>query len=151
MNSFHKILVPLDFSEHSERAVQLAAELARRYQAPLTLFHVYELVPYAAPEGHALYTPPPPVTGLFEEFERRLQEVKARAIDAGAGEVDTLLREGFVAPQIIELAQEKHFDLIVMGTHGRQGISHLLMGSVAEKVVRTAPCPVLTVRLPEAA
>jgi universal stress protein A len=151
MNSFHKILVPLDFSDHSERAVQIAAELARRYDAPLTLFHVYELVPYAAPEGHALYTPPPPVAGLFDEYERRLAEVKERALKAGAVEVQTLLREGFVALQITELAREAHFDLIVMGTHGRQGISHLLMGSVAEKVVRTAPCPVLTVRLPEAA
>jgi universal stress protein A len=151
MNSFHKILVPFDFSDHSERAVQIAADLARHYQAPLTLFHVYEIVPYAAPEGHALYTPPPPVAGLLEEFGRRLEEVKARAIAAGAGEVDTLLREGFVAPQITELARDERFDLIVMGTHGRKGISHLLMGSVAEKVIRTAPCPVLTVRLPEPA
>jgi universal stress protein A len=151
MNSFHKILVPLDFSEHSERAVQLAAELARRYRAPLTLFHVYEVVPYAVPEGHALITPLPQLTGLVEEFGRRLEEARTRAIEAGAGDVETLLREGFVAPQITDLAREEHFDLIVMGTHGRQGISHLLMGSVAEKVVRTAPCPVLTVRLPEAA
>jgi nucleotide-binding universal stress UspA family protein len=149
MSSFTKILVPLDFSEHSERAVALAAELSGRYSAPLTLLYVYELVPYALPEGPALYALPQPP--LLPDFHAQLERLRARALAAGATDVRGVVREGFAAAQISELARDEHFDLIVMGTHGRKGLSHLFMGSVAEKVVRTAPCPVLTVRLAEAA
>jgi nucleotide-binding universal stress UspA family protein len=149
MSSFSKILVPLDFSEHSDRAVALAAELSGRYAAPLTLLHVYELVPYALPESPALYAPPQPP--LIPDFHPQLEQLRARALAAGAADVRSVVREGFAAAQITELARDEHFDLIVMGTHGRKGLSHLFMGSVAEKVVRTAPCPVLTVRLAEAA
>jgi nucleotide-binding universal stress UspA family protein len=150
MTPFKKILVPTDFSKHSAEAVALAADLSRRYEANVTLAYVYEPVTYALPEGHLMQSAPQ-VEELREVFEQRLVEAEADARAAGALGVTGKLLTGPVAAEITEFAQVEGFDLIVMGTHGRTGLRHLMLGSVAEKVVRTAPCAVLTVRVREPA
>lgn len=145
MKPFQKILVATDFSPHSALALQLAADLSRRYDASVTLVHVYEPVVYAVPEGYQLFTEPQ-LEELFVALQKQLAEQKQAALAAGALRVETQLSKGFAASEICALAEQGRFDLIVLGTHGRKGLSHVVLGSVAERVLRTAPCPVLTVR-----
>ena len=148
MKAFEKILVPVDFSPHSAEATRYAADLSGRYKAPLTLAHVYQPVAYALPDGFVLYTMAQ-LTSMFAEFQKLLDTSKSEAQAAGALRVETKMLEGVASAEIVAFAKDGRFDLIVIGTHGRTGIKHALMGSVAEKVVRKAPCAVLTVRLPE--
>jgi nucleotide-binding universal stress UspA family protein len=139
------ILHPTDFSERSGYAFQLACALAWDHGARLVVSHVQlppvvsrELVPMA-PEPFA----------VWRALEEQLSKLRPPDPDVS---VEHLLTEGDPAAEIVHLAQEIHCDLIVMGTQGRTGLDRLLMGSVAEAVLRKAPCPVLTVRgpLPEA-
>jgi universal stress protein A len=150
MKPFRKILVPVDFSEHSEQAVCVAADLARRNGGTLDIVHVYDPVAYPLPEGYVLFTSQQ-LTRMFAEFDQRLRALAQLAQELGAPSPTTHLRQGITASDICAFAGEGGFDLIVMGTHGRGGVSHLLLGSVAERVLRSAPCPVLTVKAPAAA
>jgi len=145
MKPFQKILVPTDFSAHSALAVQTAADLCRRYDASMLLAYVYEPIAYALPDGYLLFSEPQ-LNSMFEEFEKRLALEKKTAEAAGALRVETKLLQGIAATEIRQLAEHAACDLIVMGTHGRKGLPHVVLGSVAERVVRSAPCPVLTVR-----
>lgn len=147
MKFFSKVLVPIDFSAHSTEAIRVAADLARRFEARVTLLHVYEPLVYGLPDGFVL-TPANKIDELLGAIDAQLDSARQQAIDAGAAEVDAKRLEGAAAAQIVEFAARGAFDLIVMGTHGRTGISHFLMGSTAERVVRLAPCPVLTVKRP---
>lgn len=149
MTPFQKILVPIDFSEHADHAIRLAADLARRYKATLTLAHVYQPVQYVMPEGYVFFTQEQ-VDRLLHSFRDRLAAAKQRALELGVAHVETRLLEGVAALEVLELARAEGFDLIVMGTHGRTGLAHVVLGSVAERVLRAAPCPVLTVRVPDA-
>jgi universal stress protein A len=149
MKPFNKLLVPVDFAPHSEEAVRAAADLARRYSASLTLLHVYEPVTYILPEGYVLFTPEQ-LNTITTELQRRLDKAAADARSAGAEAVATRLVQGSPSAEIVSSQQVDGYDLIVLGTHGRTGISHMLLGSVAEKVVRGAHCPVLIVRAPDA-
>ncbi len=142
----NQILVPVDFSPHAHAAVLAAADLARRYQASLTLLHVWGPVAFLIPEGFVLYTPTQ-LTKMMSEFEALLARAKADAENAGASQVETVQREGVVAAEISALARDGNYDLIVIGSHGRTGLRHALLGSVAEKVLRESPCPVLTIKL----
>jgi nucleotide-binding universal stress UspA family protein len=148
--SITRILVPVDFSAHSDRAMRYAATLAGRVGASVELLHVVEDLTYGA--FSEVYVPNVPA--LMEEAINsavdRLTPLKAEVFPHGA-DVETVVSMGRPALTIVEHARAGKFDLIVMGTHGRTGLGHLLMGSVAEHVVRTAPCPVLTVRGVEAA
>jgi len=145
---FRKILVPTDYSKHSAEAVRYATDLARRYEAAITLVYVFEPVTYALPEGHLMQSPPQ-LQEMQAAFEQRLRDAAADAKAAGARQVEAKVLTGPVAAEISDCAERGGFDLIVMGTHGRTGLRHLVLGSVAEKVVRTAPCAVLTVRYRE--
>jgi nucleotide-binding universal stress UspA family protein len=149
MTAFSKILVPVDFSAHSDEAIRVAADFSQRYDASVTLAHVYEIVAYALPDGYVLQTPAQ-LANLLTEFEKRLSEAKAQAIAAGARRVETVQLQGAPATEIVDYARAQAFDLIVMGTHGRTGLGHALLGSVAERVLRHTPCPVLTVKAKEA-
>ncbi len=143
---FTRILVPIDFSAPSDAALEYARTVATRFGASLHLLHVAE-DPYRALYSAEVYVPE--VEGLRDEIladatsrlKNRLQSSDIRELNATAEAVI-----GTPAGAIVEYAGAHEIDLIVMGTHGRGGMSHLLMGSVAERVVRTAPCPVLTVR-----
>ncbi len=148
MTPFTKILVPVDFSEHSKRALAVAADLARRYEASLGLVHVFQPVLYSVPESYMVYTQDQ-LPNLLAELEKLLEQAKHDVLAAGALQVTTAVLQGIPHVEVIRAAQEGKYDLIVMGTHGRTGMAHALLGSVAEKVVRKAPCPVLTVRTPE--
>lgn len=145
MKPFERILVPVDFAPHSAQALRVGCDVAAHYSASVTLAHVHEPVDYALPEGYVLYTPDQ-LSRITAELENRLRASREEAEALGVGRVDARLLRGSAAVEIVELARSAGFDLIVMGTHGRTGLKHVLMGSVAERVLRTAPCPVLTVK-----
>jgi nucleotide-binding universal stress UspA family protein len=140
MHGFRNILFATDFSETSELACQRAVELARQSGATLTIFHAYA-DPTALSEAWAVIDPRP-------DLERTLLHVASDVHDV---EIHRVIYMGAPAELIVEYAQQHNSDLIVMGTHGRSGLSHLLLGSVAEKVIRCAPCPVMVVRQQAAA
>ena len=144
---FTRILVPTDFSPASDAALATAKELAERFGASIHLLHVLE-DPYAtsayATEVYGFLP-----QGLREKWQRNAEAQLATLLpaeEASAFGGTTGVLFGPPAKAIVEHAADNGFDLIVMGTHGRGGVAHLLLGSVAERVVRTARCPVLTVR-----
>jgi len=144
-----RILCPIDFSDASRAALETACELARRFDAKLALFHAYPVPGYTFPDGSFVAS-----TKMLEELadqaKRHLDEWKGLAEATGVKGVETATAVGEPAHEIVAFAREQQSDLLVLGTHGRSGLSHALMGSVAERVVRKAPCPVLTVRPPKA-
>lgn len=142
MPNVSKILVPLDFSEHSERALAYAFDLARALGATVHLVHVYPVTAYAAPP----LLPGPVVVGQFrDESQRVFDEMLARVKREYSPDITGSLKEGVPHVEILRCASDIHADMIVMGTHGHTGFEHLLLGSVAERVVRGATVPVLTV------
>ncbi len=145
--SITRILVPVDFSSHSDRAFRYALRLASPFGAAVELLHVVDNPLASGAWTAEVYVPnlPEMLDRLLGEAEKRLAALKVSA----AGErvsVETHVSTGQPAHTIVEHARTGGFDLIVMGTHGRTGFSHLFVGSVAERVVRRALCPVLTVR-----
>lgn len=143
MIALKRILVPHDFSDTSATAVQYAVELARNFGARLYFLHVGDDA----------------VNQFEEEFPIGLEDALADGVrerllhivtpqEKAELNPDFAVRPGSPAAEIVRYATDQDIDLIVMGTHGRGFVGHALMGSVAEKVVRTAPCPVLTVRIP---
>jgi nucleotide-binding universal stress UspA family protein len=143
MTDFKSALVPIDFSESSEQALEVAIGLTERYGASLTLLHVCEPPVYGYP-GMAigavdLLTPIQDAAKV--QLETALEKLKKRVPGA-----KSILRVGVPWQEILSGAEETKADLIVMGTHGRRFIQHALLGSVAERVVRLSPVPVLTVR-----
>jgi nucleotide-binding universal stress UspA family protein len=143
-----RILVPLDFSGPSDAALEYATGLAERLGASLHLLHVFEDPLWTTGAMAAdMYVPVP--EGLRESLlanARTQLEERARKLDVERFHPTTDVYTGPIANAITEFATRQQTDLIVIGTHGRGGMSHLLLGSVAERVVRNAPCPVLTVR-----
>jgi len=144
MSQYRKICCPVDFSEASRLAMREAADLARRYGAELALVHVAS--PVSAPAAEAVLAPPAR-HGEEEPDAPQLLAAWAREAEALAGRaVQTRLSNGRPGPEILGYAREGGFDLLVVGSHGRTGVRHLVLGSVAEELVRAAPCPVLVVR-----
>jgi nucleotide-binding universal stress UspA family protein len=141
------ILVPVDFSPHADRAYRYATMLAQRLGATLELVHVVEDPFVTAGWNAEVYVPTAGelLEGLLANAEQRLATLKTSAAALGLV-ARAVVIVGRPAHAIVERAQQSRCDLIVMGTHGRRGLSHIVMGSVAEHVVRAAPCPVLTVR-----
>ena len=142
-----RILVPVDFSPHSELALRYATALASRLGASLEILHVVE--DPIAPRAWGSEIPIPDLselqTNLIAEAERQLEQY--RVITKGSDvRTVTTVRMGQLAHTITTYAKAGTIDLIVMGTHGRSGLAHLLIGSVVERVVRQAACPVLTLR-----
>jgi nucleotide-binding universal stress UspA family protein len=145
MKPFTKILVAIDFSPNSDEALAVALDMAGRYDASVTLVHSYQVIDLAFPGGSSVYAGVN-LEGVMDELAKELEKRKQSAVAKGASRIDVVLLSGYPPGQISDLASSGGFDLIVMGTHGRTGITRMLTGSVAERVVRTAPCPVLTVR-----
>jgi nucleotide-binding universal stress UspA family protein len=143
MPAFRKILVSTDFGASSSRAVDVAVDLARTFDAELTLVHVYE-IPAFMYMGAWIDVVTPIEQAAQAELDAVLASVR-KALPSARAE----LRCGIPWTQVLEVAAESGADLIVMGTHGRTGVSHALLGSVAERIVRTAAVPVLTVRAPK--
>ena len=134
-----KILVPVDFSESSDAALEWATVLARDTGATLLITHV-ETVPLTTGGGEYIYSIPEPPT---QELLERLNKIVPK--DPNVPVVHRLLA-GDPADAVLRTAKSENVDMIVMGTHGRRGISRLLMGSVAEAIVRRAECPVLVLK-----
>jgi universal stress protein A len=140
---FTKLLCPIDFSETSYRALEAAKQLARDNDAELVLAHVWHPPPY-------VYGAEPPISShviqdLIDDATRKLQSVE-RETSKTTGKLSTRFLTGVPWDQIVGCARAEAVDLIVIGTHGRTGIKHVLLGSVAEQVVRHAGCAVLVVR-----
>ena len=142
MLKLRKILITTDLSQHSLAAFDIAASLTDQYGAELTLL-------YVADES------PPPMVGLDtpegKEFQKRTEEGAQRKLDDFAkanipSTVSSVVRVGDPSKLIIGFAAEHKIDLIVMATHGRTGLKHILLGSIAEQVVRTSHVPVLTIK-----
>jgi nucleotide-binding universal stress UspA family protein len=143
------ILVATDFSEPSDAALAYGRELARSFGAQLTVLHIAgNIVAFGGGDGVVLIDP---------EVQSQVEAGARQQLESLIGDEDreqlraktVLLISNATSQAITGYAKEANVDLIVMGTHGRGAVAHLLMGSVAERVVRTAPCPVLTVRHPE--
>jgi nucleotide-binding universal stress UspA family protein len=145
--SFRTILVPVDFSDHAKRALELAIELAGKFDGDVHLLHCYQInVGGMSPYGLA----------IPENFDREVRAAAEARLDdwaekarAAGGRVHTDVSPLFPATAISERAREINADLIVMGTRGLTGLKHLLLGSVAERTLQTAPCPVLTLKADE--
>ena len=137
-----KILVPIDFSEHSQKALRYALAFAAQFDAEVTLVHIVEQMVYP---GDWMY--PPLAVSDFANEKREQMIGRLRALDAGSGiKTQHMVRLGRAWQEVAEIAREQKSDLIILATHGYTGLKHALLGSVAEKIVRHAPCPVLSVR-----
>lgn len=153
MPAFNKVLVPTDFSDDSGRALEYGEAMARNFGAEIVLIHVDQpLAPVVlTPEfGPSLNLEA--MNRMAEEqrltAQRELDKMVAGLRQSGL-KARSLLRVGAPFLEILHAAQNEAADLIVMGTHGRTGLAHVLLGSVAERVVRKSACPVLTVRHPD--
>lgn len=152
MTNIQRILVPVDFSPCSQTALDYAVFVAERFKASLEVLHVWEAPQYLGME--VMVQVPGEVGQSLSQFVQaqarqdldKMLEPLAQRSDL---KVQGRLEAGEPYDVIIRVAEQMVCDLLVVGTHGRRGLSHLLMGSVAERVVRRAPCPVLTVRQPD--
>jgi nucleotide-binding universal stress UspA family protein len=141
-----RFLIPVDFSEYANQAVEYAIGLASKLGARLTLLHVIQPLPLAGVDM-GVTLPYTYIQDLEAEITNSMQAYLERVTAAGLeGEIAVV--HGVPFQEILETAKTQQVDLIVMGTHGRTGLEHVFLGSVAEKVVRLAPCPVLVVRQP---
>jgi len=140
MITLNRVLVPHDFGDTSKTAMDYAIVLARIFDAELDVLHVRDRADTVIPARFP--------RELYEELQATVRErlLSITALDETKPTLDFHLRSGTAHAEILRFAKEQRSDLIVMGTHGRRGVAHAVMGSVAETVVRTAPCPVLTVR-----
>ena len=142
------ILVPLDFSEHVGAILDWAAHLASQHSSRVVLFHAYHL-PVEFQQLEGAYLPPDFWTNVRSEAETTLEgyatELRKRNLT-----VDCVVSEGYAATAIVDEVANQSADLVVIGTHGLSGLKHLLLGSIAERVVQKAPCAVLTVKTGDA-
>jgi nucleotide-binding universal stress UspA family protein len=138
------ILVPIDFSDSARAVIEWAAHLARESKSKLVLFHAYHL-PVEFQQLEGAYLPPDFWANVKAETQTSLDRYETELRESGHS-VESVVREGYAATAIIDEATECGADLIVIGTHGLSGLQHMLLGSIAERVVQKAPCPVLTVK-----
>lgn len=146
MLSIKKILLPTDGSEFSYEALRYTSSFAKEYKVKVYLITVIEI-------HHSMYDVYADEISLDMQeskiaslVNKRLDETEIKARELGVEDIVKITRFGIPYQEIVNVAKEENVDLIVMGTHGRSGMAHFLIGSVTEKVIRTAPCPVLVVR-----
>ena len=142
-----KVLVPIDFSDYSKSALKYAVNFCKKFNAEIILIYVVEPVIYP-PDFSMGQIAIPSVNAEWNERAKQELEKLARDQITGEVQVKTIIKTGKPFLEIIETASELDVDLIIIATHGRSGVEHILFGSTAEKVVRKAPCPVLTLREP---
>lgn len=152
MSDYRTFVVAYDFSDHAQAALVAAVDLGRRLAADLHLVHVIRPLSYAyglGAYGTGAVPPPVDMAGVREGAVESLRRVIG-GIENAPGKLEPHVVEGAaIADAIREAAERLNADLIVMGTHGRTGLAHVFLGSVAERTLRRAPCPVLTVQAPE--
>jgi len=142
-----KILVPIDFSDYSKSALKYAVNFCKNCKADMFLIYVVEPVIYPPDFSMGQIAIPSVNSELDERARQELDKLAKEEIPSTVN-VKTLIKTGKPFLEIIETASELDVDLIIIATHGRSGVEHILFGSTAEKVVRKAPCPVLTLREP---
>lgn len=145
MIAFKHILVPTDFSDASERALSAAIELAVAFKARVTLLHIWNVPVMGYAEGLTW-----PIDEMKVAARTSLSELRER-VAKRVPETEAVLERGLEWERILDVVKKQDVDLVVMGTHGRRGLPRLLLGSVAEKVVRLSTVPVMTVGEPHAA
>lgn len=142
-----RILVPMDFSDHSRKALRYARPFAEQFGAQITLLHVIEPVVLPTDFG---YVPATPVDIDEQRMADARRQLSGIASELGATvPIDFMVRLGRSWKEIVDTAKSKHMDLLIIATHGYTGLKYALLGSVAEKIIRHAPCPVLVVRAEE--
>lgn len=146
MPDIRRIVCATDFSEASKRAYEYAVDLAAKLGAAVSVIHAYQIPAYTLPDG-MVEVPVEVESSVRERLNEQLQEF-TRGIDTKGVSIDAHLLDGVPYVEITHAARELKADLVVIGTHGRTGLAHLLLGSVAERVVRTCEAPVLTIRGP---
>lgn len=144
MSRITKILVATDFSPHSNAALRCASELAGRLDVPLVIHNAVFLPVYPIPDGVVLRSPDV-MAELVQKAQTHLELDKKTALELGARNVETHWTEGAAAHEIVRVARDLHVDLVVVGTHGRGVIARAILGSTADRVIRSAHCPVLVV------
>jgi nucleotide-binding universal stress UspA family protein len=149
MIDLRRLLVPTDFSKYSDAALKYAGAFAQKFNADVFLLHVVQDLSLFYPEAVLVAPAAVPTVQQFLDAARAALDRTLAGLQLPGVVVHPCVVEGAPYDAIVRFAADKEIDLIVMGTHGRTGLAHLFMGSVAEKVVRKAPCPVLTVRQPE--
>jgi universal stress protein A len=141
---FRKILCPVDFSEFTDEILSYASDIATKYGAELHLLHVIPNLNYFTP--YESFLTPENLASIEQNIEKEV----GKDFDSVMSKINLparkVVKTGVTFVEIIDYIKEQDMDLVVMGTHGRSGIEHILIGSVAEKVVRKSPCPVLTIR-----
>jgi len=142
-----KVLVPIDFSDYSKSALKYAVNFAKSFNADIILIYVVEPIIYPPDFSMGQIAMPSINTEWDDRAKDELQKLAKNEI-AGVASVKTIIKTGKPFVEIIETAKEENVDLIIIATHGHSGVEHILFGSTAEKVVRKAPCPVLTLREP---
>jgi universal stress protein A len=143
---YRKLLAPVDFSQPSIDALRTVAQIARESDASVTLLHVWEPELFATAPDRALYDLKQ-LPQIEERIDRELERARSALSADGPLSAQTAVVPGSPATEIVRFAEQGGFDLIVMATHGRTGLAHILLGSVTERVVRNAPCAVLTLRV----
>lgn len=143
MISFKHILVPVDFGEPSDHALEVAMNLAKQYGSLVTLVHVWELPAYAY---SGMELAPVDLLTPIQDAAREQLDKTVNMVKKSGVEVRGILKQGVPWREILSTINDSQPDLVVIGTHGRRGVKRALLGSVAEKVVRTSSAPVLTVR-----
>lgn len=147
MELIKNILVPIDFSDYSKNALRYAAQFAKQFNAKIFLVYVVEPMIYPADFSMGQVAIPSMDSDLQNRASQELKALAKNFIESTTNS-ETLIKTGKPFVEINETAKEVDADLIIMATHGHTGVEHLLFGSTAEKVVRKAPCPVLTLREP---
>ncbi len=142
-----KVLVPIDFSDYSKSALKYAVNFAKSFNAEIILVYVVEPIIYP-PDFSMGQIAMPSINAEWDNRAKEELQKLAKSEFTSAGNVKTVIKTGKPFVEIIETAKEENVDLIIIATHGHSGVEHILFGSTAEKVVRKAPCPVLTLREP---
>ena len=142
---FQKILVPLDFSDYTDEIMNVAAQIAQKFGSTIHLLHVIPNMDYFTPYESFLSA------GNLVNIQREIEREVGKDMEAVAEKIKDIpvtkaIHTGIAVLEIVDYVRTEKIDLVVMGTHGRGGLEHILIGSVAEKVVRKSPCPVLTIR-----
>jgi universal stress protein A len=141
---FERILVPVDFSDYSEQILDVAVEIGQKFGSEIHLLHVIPSIDYLTPYESFLAVDN--LANLQKQIEQEVEQDMERVSQRLPMATARAIRSGIAFSEIIDYVRSHDIGLVVMGTHGRSALEHILMGSVAEKVVRRSPCPVLTVR-----
>jgi len=141
---FKKIVCPIDFSEFTDEIVKYAVNITKKFNAELHLIHIIPNLNYFTP--YESFLTPENLVAIEKNIEKEVEKDFERVTKDIDVPLKKIVKTGVTFVEIIDYIKEEDIDLVVMGTHGRSGIEHILIGSVAEKVVRKSPCPVLTIR-----